>query len=75
MYQCMCGKKEGEGCREVFKTHQEREAHKVHSQSFKGTRRLKLYVTTMTTANVQESFSNLATARVHVVQAFRPGVF
>ena len=75
-YQCRCWTKEGEWCREFLETHKASIAREVRAQSLKDTRGLMLYVTTMTTSNVCSMcetafFSNLAKARVHVVQAFR----
>ena len=76
-YQCRCGTEDGKRCGDFFETNRARVAHEVHAQSLEGTHGLKLYVTTMTTSNVcsfaKQYFSNLATARVHVVQAFRYG--
>ena len=72
------GQQVGEECTEFFETHTARVAHEVHVHWLDGTNGVKLYVTTMTISNacpIRETvlFSNLVTARTHVVEAFRSG--
>ena len=72
------GQTVGEERIEFFQTHTARVAHEVHVHRLGATHGLKLYVTTVTISNACPMcetvfFSNLVTARIHVVQAFRSG--
>ena len=72
------GQNVDEKCTEIFETHTVRVAHEVHAHWLGSTHGLKQYVTTMTISNACPMcepvfFSNLVTARIHVVQAFRSG--
>ena len=77
MYQCRCWTKEGERCSESLELHKARVAQEVHALFLDGTHELKQNVTTMTISNVcpmcETFFPNLATARIHIVKAFRSG--
>ena len=76
-HQCRCRTKSVEKCTERFESRKARVAHQVHALWLGGTHGQKLHVTTVTTTHActmcETAFSNLTTARTHVVQAFRIG--